>query len=167
MLNKFYDEPNFIIGKALFESGDESFGQIMLNLLSRGLKSDAVKFLTHFRQEVQALVDEDNITDESEWGLIIELLPSIEDKSLILLSLSIKGALVELHQNEKDQFDFYNWFSILFYTKYLFFYIFENFILLDMKWIISDADIPSFVKVNLDFERLWRHKSIFWWKMTS
>ena len=108
LLNKFYQEPNFDIGIALFESGDECFGQIMLNLLSRGLKTDSAKFIKHFNTQLQTLIQEDNVTDESEWGLIVQLLPESEDKALVLTHLAIKEGLQEMHQHEKDQFDFYN-----------------------------------------------------------
>ena len=64
MLNKFYQSPNFAIGMALFASGDECLGQIMVNLLSRGLKSDAAKFINHFKPHLQQLIAEDDVTDE-------------------------------------------------------------------------------------------------------
>jgi len=53
MLNKFYQAPNFVVGMALFASGDECLGQIMVNLLSRGLQSDAVKFINHFKPQLK------------------------------------------------------------------------------------------------------------------
>ena len=68
-----------------------------------------IKRLSPFqKQKLQPLISADNVTHSSEWGLIIDLLPSTDDKGLILTVLSLRDALGELHQHEKDQFDFYN-----------------------------------------------------------
>ena len=107
-LQKLKKEPNFKIGCALFENGSECFGQILLNLLSRGLRTESVKFIQFYEKDLFEMIQPDTVTDESEWALIVDLIPDTDYKAKILIQLAIRDALFESHEAAKSDFDFYS-----------------------------------------------------------
>ena len=104
----FKKEPNFKIGCALFENGSECFGQILLNLLSRGLRTESVKFIQFYEKDLFEMIQPDTVTDDSEWALIVDLIPDTDYKAKILIQLAIRDALFESHEAAKSDFDFYS-----------------------------------------------------------
>ena len=101
--------PNFKIGCALFENGSECFGQILLNLLSRGLRTESVKFIQFYEKEnLCEMIQSDSVTDQSEWQLIVDLIPDPTYKAKILVQLTIRDAIFESHEAAKSDFDFYS-----------------------------------------------------------
>ena len=128
MLNRFYESPNNIIGKALYAVGHEPIGQLLLNLATRGLRKAASDFYTSFSQEDQdCLVIKDETTTQSEWDLIMGIIDDETIRGKILTQRAIRLGIEEEDYNQRTTYDFYSWTPVTgdpFHQFYVFHIIF-------------------------------------------
>ena len=109
ILNRFYESPNNVLGKALHTIGHEPIGQLLVNLATRGLGKAASEFYQSFSAEDQdSLVLNDDTTSQSEWDLILGILDDDTIKSKILTQRAIRLGVEEEDYSQRTTFDFYS-----------------------------------------------------------
>ena len=80
----------------------------MLNLITRGFKSQAENFFNSLKDTDQAeAILNDHSLSENEWNFISENLTDENVRSKILTQRSLAQAVFEENLRQKEEFDFY------------------------------------------------------------
>ena len=104
----YFTSTKKVLGRALFEIGEESIGTLLLNLITRGFKAQAENFFNSLKDSDQAeAILNDQSLSEDEWNFISKNLTDENVRSKILTQRSLAQAVFEENLRQKEEFDFY------------------------------------------------------------